>query len=128
MVTGMNALYPRAAIVCAVLAVCLSCSGRTVQGVWYGDLPATPYRDCRIELQHGGSLKAVCKATETVTVLGSFSLSEETLKLRYVGIDEAGKPVGRGGSEQEFTISGPGNQIRLQSPGLEPVEWERRPQ
>lgn len=118
----------------ALAGVCFvalqGCSGRTIQGVWYGDLPGTRYKECRIELRRAAELHASCKSPSNSIVLGSYRLEGDTLTLNLYRALESEKLKNLDIRESHWFIKGPGNYIVLSPPlsYLQEVEWERRPQ
>lgn len=98
--------------------------------MWYGDLPGTRYKECRIELRPAAELRASCKSPSETIVQGSYRLEGDTLTLNLYRALEGERLKNLEIRESAWSLKGPGNHIVLSPPlsYLQEVEWERRPQ
>ena len=103
------------------------CSGRSVEGTWFGRLPdISEGTACRIRLSSGW-FDFVCEIGPRVDGKGKYALSGDRLTLSPELVRYEGFPLKRLPAPRDYWLSGTGNRMFLDlRDGGEPILWERR--
>jgi hypothetical protein len=114
-------LWPNVLVVLLALS---GCSGRTIEGVWYGSMPFKDSGACRIRLQKGGRFDFSCDGPNRWTGTGTYRFENESLTLNFLGVLREKEVTS--GPPLTAKVSGEGNKIRLTLEDGETFDWERR--
>jgi len=109
---------------CTTIAVA-GCGGRSVEGLWLGQLPLQNGQECRIRLQKTGDFDFWCKR-RNLAGTGQYEFAGDELKLEWRLVTEEKRQVETPNLPFRAMVEGPGNEIVLRPiEGGAPLNWKR---